>query len=568
MLQGLVNLWNEGQEGGYLVQHSRSPASDCPPRLGDENYGTEENFWEKAYPVLFPYGEGGIERDRPVKLSLMQHTRWLFSYHDRRFRTHPTCLFAICNIQQRRQALSSAKIQMARKDFDQDSRLFSSITVDQLRHAADEEQQKLPRSNPVIRRFRSRVNGTASRVIGSDSARFKLRSQIWSTSICFGPASAWMTWNPDPEHNPVAQVFVGNDIDLDHFVAAAGPSITHRLQSIASGGYRSAQYFDFIIRTVLETLFAIRVSRNRVYSKKGVFGKVQAYFGGVESQGRGTLHLHLLMWLKESPSAEEWETCLANEEFREKLRRFIKANCRAYHRGLATDQIIKATPSDPDVAFCRPPDPSSSTYWEEIDELEKRVVRTKQLHTCSENTCLNMNRHGKTLCKRHAPWPLSIDDVVKPSGEWAPKRSIGNINNYNPAIIVSLRCNNNHKVLTNAPETSGLSFYFAGYCVKKQGRSYNLSALLASGMAYHQDHNPYTADLRQSQRLLLFRAANILNKQQELPSPMAGRFLSGRTETVKSHCYPSLHWASFHNALIKQYPDLERSSHLQSVFAF
>ena len=48
----------------------------------------------------------------------------------------------------------------------------------------------------------------------------------------------------------------------------------------------------------------------------GILGYVTAYFGTVESQGWGTLHLHLLIWLKHAPTSDEISELLKSEEFR------------------------------------------------------------------------------------------------------------------------------------------------------------------------------------------------------------------------------------------------------------
>ena len=69
MLWGLANLWTEGREGGYSVRHGRRPVSDFgQPRRSEveaENLEADRpNFFEKAFPCLFPYGCGGIEADR------------------------------------------------------------------------------------------------------------------------------------------------------------------------------------------------------------------------------------------------------------------------------------------------------------------------------------------------------------------------------------------------------------------------------------------------------------------------------------------------------------------------
>lgn len=102
MRQGLVNLWSQGKEGGYVVQHSQNAVSDFPVDGEDS-----ENFWEKAYPLLFPYGRGGLEKNRQTRLSLAEHAKWALEYFDGCFQVHPTFSFLAFGILQRRQALLS-----------------------------------------------------------------------------------------------------------------------------------------------------------------------------------------------------------------------------------------------------------------------------------------------------------------------------------------------------------------------------------------------------------------------------------------------------------------------------
>ncbi|KAI6094775.1 hypothetical protein EV401DRAFT_2049176 [Pisolithus croceorrhizus] len=63
-----------------------------------------------------------------------------------------------------------------------------------------------------------------------------------------------------------------------------------------------------MITTILETLFGIHIVHlTWALSHKGIFGHVNAYFGVVESQGWGSLHLHMLLWLMDAPMMEEME---------------------------------------------------------------------------------------------------------------------------------------------------------------------------------------------------------------------------------------------------------------------
>ena len=47
----------------------------------------------------------------------------------------------------------------------------------------------------------------------------------------------------------------------------------------------------------------------------GVLSKVNAYFGVVEAQGCGSLHLHIMMWLKNAPNVDEMHILLKSNEF-------------------------------------------------------------------------------------------------------------------------------------------------------------------------------------------------------------------------------------------------------------
>ena len=112
MKWGLANLWKDGHEGGYAVRHGPQPISDFPPReAGDGECPTDQpNFFEKAFPCLYPYGRDGLESGRPVPLDFLEHIRWSLQHSDRQFRKHETFPFITFGISQCRQALISAWI--------------------------------------------------------------------------------------------------------------------------------------------------------------------------------------------------------------------------------------------------------------------------------------------------------------------------------------------------------------------------------------------------------------------------------------------------------------------------
>ncbi|CAF5191788.1 unnamed protein product, partial [Rotaria sp. Silwood1] len=56
----------------------------------------------------------------------------------------------------------------------------------------------------------------------------------------------------------------------------------------------------------------------------GVLGPVKAYFGTVESQGRGSLHLHLLIWLDHDMKPADMKEKIQYATFRNKLKAYLE----------------------------------------------------------------------------------------------------------------------------------------------------------------------------------------------------------------------------------------------------
>jgi hypothetical protein len=562
MAMAMINTWNE-KEGGYLVRHGSKPLRDFGRPSKAQTHPSSiqveaGNLFERAYPCLYPYGVGGIEGEQLSPLDFQEHIRWALEYHDARFRTHHIFPFHAFSIVQRRQALFSARIQIRRKDFERYARAVQTIDADKLRQATKEEEQGRPISDPAIRLLRKHVHTGTGRVQGSNQSRYQLRSQIWSTSIRKGPPTLWITVNPSDLHDPIAQILAGEQIDLDAFLATAGPNKDDRAKTIANDPYAASKFFHFIIQTMFETLFAIKVTRYQVHSKTGVFGRVAAYFGTVESQGRGTLHLHLLIWLYFTPSADEITALFENDMFRQRVVDYIKANIRAYVPGLESASTVKAMTKNAEAAYSRPPNPDEPDFEARRDEMERELARTEQIHTCKPRRCLVTDRQGVLKCKRRAPFRTSEEDVAYANGDWACKRLYPYVNGWNPHIMVNLRCNNDIKLLTNGSDTRNISFYVTAYAAKKQGRSYNASAVLEKTYAYHNQHLTPEAksDNRKRQELLLTRLMNALLKEQELAAVMVIAYLMGWGDLFKSHNYTPLYWSAFVRYLTKTFPEI------------
>lgn len=64
----------------YINEYART-REDGMQYAGDPG---NPNHLLGSFPTLFPYGMGGFEITRPVKVSYERHIRWALRYHDRR----------------------------------------------------------------------------------------------------------------------------------------------------------------------------------------------------------------------------------------------------------------------------------------------------------------------------------------------------------------------------------------------------------------------------------------------------------------------------------------------------
>ena len=543
---------------GYVVKRSSDFVNEYP-RVNKDGIHTDGGYDNPdhlmgSFPHLMPYARGGAACYRPVNVTYEAHADWAMQYEDKRFAKDLQYMFQVFGVIQKRQVASSASLQITRKDFVRNEEAIRSLKPGDLLQAAGEENRKVPFSNPAIQSLRRNVSTLRAKVMGTDESQIKIRAQIWSTIVVQGPPSLWITINPSDTNDPIAQVLAGIDIDLDHFSSTAGPNSECRSQIIASDPHAASEFFHFIIKAVLEELFGLGGHGNHKNRQEGIFGKVASYIGTVEAQGRGTLHLHMVLWLCGSPTADKMKELLKTEKFRLRVIDFIKANIKVDVGGMNTQKLIKAH-RDKAVSYSRPEDPRMAEYPYRKREAEKKLVRAVQVHRCTKESCLVMKK-GRLRCKRRAPFNLLPRDWIDEDGSWGPKRLHPFINNWNPAILHCVRSNHDIKLISNGTETKDLAFYITNYVAKKQKDSSNVSALLAKRLAFHKKQEKYTVDVTVLNKRLLQRCANTLSREQEFSAPEVSSYLRGHGDRYISDFPGTIYLDAFRTALKNTFPSL------------
>ncbi|CAF4618095.1 unnamed protein product [Rotaria sp. Silwood1] len=293
-------------ENIYLIPHSSKPVNEYfNPKL-----------LVGLYPTLFCYGRGSPEdQTRPVKIQLREHIRYLLSYNDRRFEKSHSFIFVVFNLLQRRDACFHAQLIATKPYFRATADEIQSLKSKDIEIALDNISKKAyhSESNNTLNKLLHHIKTIGGRVMGSAYSRMALRTHIHALIYNQGLPSIFLTLNPADIHSPVALYFAGVPLDLDNIQIDQLMDTYKRAEIIASHPVATAKFFHLLITNILDTMIV-----------GGVLGPVKAYFGTVESQGRGSLHLHLLIWLVHDMKPADMKEKIQNADFREKLKAYLE----------------------------------------------------------------------------------------------------------------------------------------------------------------------------------------------------------------------------------------------------
>lgn len=378
------------QEEVYAVRHGANLVSKYGRRDQEgalfDGGAEDPNHLLGAFPVLFPYGRGGFEITRVRPLSYQKHARYALRYFDFRFRRNIAFVCQLFSVLQRREVATHSRLTMARHNWNALEPIMNRITAADLRQASQEQQRRQKLSNPDVQALWKQVTATRTRVMATDECRSSYRSKIWSMVVAFNPPLIWLTLNPSDTHDPIAQVFAGKEIDMDNSIRLEGltpAQNTDRARTVASDPLAATEFFFYIVNAVLEELFGIQVGRGPqgvIRRRRGILGTVQGYFGTVEAQGRGALHVHMLLWIRGSPPAAEMKELFKSDEFRTRLIAYLDTIIHA-HEDKLTAEAIEILEAIPAVAYNQPPDPSQPNFQEVIRQELPSLIRTVQVST-------------------------------------------------------------------------------------------------------------------------------------------------------------------------------------------
>jgi len=152
------------------------------------------------------------------------------------------------------------------------------------------------------------------------------RDEMMGLVVYYGLPNLFMTINPSDIQNPIVSFWHGGTetkFNLDTLLPDF-PSQSKRAQIVADDPVHACKFFTTVILAFLKSFLGFDKSADDgPLLNETLFGcaGLNAFFGTVECQNRGSLHLHMLVWLSGVPSTKELmdrihqALCKANPEY-------------------------------------------------------------------------------------------------------------------------------------------------------------------------------------------------------------------------------------------------------------
>ena len=488
-LKGIaLRHWNN-KGAALAVSHGLSPLSIY----------NNPNLYPQIFPWLFPYGLGGIGS---TPLSDKLHKRHLLMYHDKRFQKDICFSFVAFSHQQIKASTTGGLLLAESRNFDNIANRLLSVNqnvLDDLAKRMSIGEVIKPSTDDERTCFQliRDLDHIDGKVDGSITSKRYMRSEIWSMMTYLGAPSWYITLSPADNKHPICLYFADNKENFDIELIR---SEDERYRLIANNPVAGARFFHFMVQMFIEHVLG--VSTESTTDNPGVYGKTAGYYGTVEQQGRLTLHLHMLVWIRGTCSPEEARLKILEPDslFRSKLLEYLES-CHSgdFMSGSMEDVASavkiaseKANYKNPTETLPEPPPPSchnpprngcsscdklsawSSKYQFTVDDL----LLKSNIHKCSTNRnkdgsqnkarpykgCLD-NIWGR--CKARFPRPTyTKTEIDTETGSLSLKKSESWLNTFTYLVTYLFRCNTDITSLRSGTAIKGVFLYVTNYVTK------------------------------------------------------------------------------------------------------
>jgi len=175
------------------------------------------------------------------------------------------------------------------------------------------------------------VELASSAVWASNAERSQCRRKAFAYQARYGQPALFVTITPNTDSSFAMYHYTGiSSVESLFDILDSAVPIKAELRHASLGNdSASTRLFMRHVDAFIKCALGVDPATRRKLPHRGLFGDVEAYFGMVETQGRGTLHIHFLIWLKHCPpNSAAVETILKSahaESFRNGVQAYVSS---------------------------------------------------------------------------------------------------------------------------------------------------------------------------------------------------------------------------------------------------
>lgn len=525
-------------------------------------------------PWLFPYGLGGICNSlHQGPLSTIAHKRHLLMYHDKRFQMDPGFALIALNHEQIQESTTGGYLTAEKAYFSEVTDRLHNIDLNVLSDISTRLSQNVrvkpeTEAEKLCYKVMSDLESVGGHVKGSATSKKYMRNEIWSLISYMGAPSWFITLSPADSKHPICLYFADTDVEFRPDIRL--PDEVFRL--VANNPVAAARFFDLMCKVFIKHVLGVGTKH------PGIFGETAAHYGTVEQQGRLTLHLHALVWLKNSLSPQEVRDRIMDRssDFQKKMVEYLEAVYKGeFFNGQFADvsqQVKEAQKNDleyldptktmpePPPELCKEKGCSSCDKCVEYKSWQIRfnqtvddLVMRSNGHSCRMSTkdqngndirkgCLN--KQGQ--CKARFPREIVEQTMVDPlTGALKVKKGESWLNSFTPVITYLCRCNSDTTSLLSGTAVKAIVAYISDYVTKPGLKTYSIFDTIRHVFDRNSELINGSSDRKSSARLLMTKIVNALTAKLEMGSPMASMYLLGILDHYTSHKFVNFYWRNY-----------------------
>lgn len=523
-------------------------------------------------PWLFPYGLGGIGNPHiQGRISDLAHKKHLLMYYDKRFQKDPHFPFIAFNHEQIKQATTGSYLLAEKAKFENISQRIMDMDTATLKDIAEKMQsgkhvKPETEEEKLCFQLLKDLDHVGGHIQGSLTNKEYMRNEIWSLISFFGAPSWFITLSPADHKHPISLYYADTK---ETFEPKLKMSYDEKLRLVANNPVAAACFFHFMVEMFIKHILGIGNSHS------GIYGDTAAYYGTVEQQGRLTLHLHMLLFIKGALHPQEIRDRILNStsDFQLNMVKYLESvHMGKFMTGSMTDieNMVKNNElnnnyQDPNGTLLESPPPSCDenhdelqlnmcekcnalqSWWGRFKSTVDDILFRSNTHSCTKFTNTDKRscmKNGK--CKARFPREIYSETQVDPAtGALHIKKGKPWINTFTPIVTFLYRCNTDVTSLLSGTAIKAIVAYVSDYISKPGLKTYSIFDTIRS--VYDRQSNVLnsTASHKEKARKIMTSIINSLTAKLEIGSPFASLYLLGNPDHYKSHQLVVVYWKNF-----------------------